>query len=165
MIKKVNKLTAREMTEFRKTFIKYFNESCTAINGKTPKFLESFMTSVRNRKYAASIIEMIKEGKKEGFVSLDDSEEAISGFLIGDIENGVGVISHFFIDVKCPIGRRIQSLELFKVFNRSLVTRDVFTVMANCSIKDDDLNDTLSSLGFSITRTDDKENEYAMNIL
>jgi len=164
MIKDARELTAQEMTEFRSIFIQYFNESCTTTGGKTPKFLESFMTSVRNKKYVIDILRMIKEGKKQGFVSLDDAEESVTGFLVGGNEGEVGVITHLYVDVKCPMGRRIQSLELYRAFSHKMSTSGVSQMKACSHIKDEDLNDALLSLGFSIVDKKEAVNEYARSI-
>ncbi len=164
MIKNTKEFTPKEWIQFRDVFLKYFNESSLIGTGKKSNFLESFMTMAQNKKCVKTILQMLKEGSKQGFVSLDDAEESISGFLVGSIENGTGAISHFFVDVKCPMGRRIQSLELFKAFSKELAIQGVDQVVAKSDLSDVELNDTLSSLGFEVLKKDDVSNEYGRNI-
>lgn len=164
MIKNARELTLKENSEFRAIYTRYFSESCLTSKGNIPKFLASFINTARNQRYAASMLRLIENGTREAFVSFDDDEETITGFLVGYIGEGNGDISHLFIDVKCPIGRRIQGLELFKAFSEEAMKRGIRTFKAESEVTDAELNDTLNSLGFSITKRNGNVNEYGHNI-
>lgn len=165
MIKNARDLTSREEREFRTLYAKYFSESCICSKVQKTNFLESLINTARNQRYVTAMIRKIEDGSREGFVSFDDQEENVTGFLVGYIGEAEGDISHLFVDARCPIGRRIQSLELYKAFSLEASKRGATKILASSDIGDEALNDTLHSLGFSLLEKSQDENKYGKQII
>lgn len=148
-IKNARELNLDERSFFRAVYTEYFDDSSTLEYDKISNFskkLKSLLFSKKER-YAVEMIRRIDSGDCEALVAFENG--FLVGFIVGKVDEVEGSISHFYSFGKSFLLKRKVELGLLKAFSSIVRSKGGNKLSACSSVSEQDLIDTLTSLGFN----------------
>lgn len=164
MIKNALELTPEELLSFSILYKKYFMELLSGMRGQKKGILDEYCIKIKTYRIVRRIMQEIGTGQRTAFVNVDESEDIVTGLLVGDLGGAEAYITHFYVDVKCPTGRRLQAANLFKEFAMKAKGNGSNTISTVSYPQEVELKDSLDSLGFSAVNNQDYSTEHSRKI-
>lgn len=164
IIKNANSLTLDEKSKFRESYTRYFEETNTVSTSQEVENnpLKTFLSS-KSERYAIEMIRKIKYGDRTAFIGFDEVDESLIGFIVGDIGQYIGEVSHLYCKGKSFIDRQKNKGELIKSFAREALAKGAEQVKITNQygiIGAQELAMVLNGLGFQPQKTTATETEY-----
>ncbi len=148
-IKNAKELNLDERSLFREVYTEYFDDSTIVESDPVScigRKLKNLLFSKKER-YALEMLRRIDSGYCEALVSFEDG--FVVGFIVGEVNEVEGNISHFYSFGKSFLSKRRIELELLRAFSKIVKSKDGNRLCACSSASLQDLTDTLTSLGFN----------------